>query len=134
MSKYGVRAKVMGLCREALAAWAVALVALVAGGLLSAGLALATQAFYKQQLRQRFELLASERYSRIAERFDDQEQRLDSLRRFFSFSNEITPRRIRRFRRPAAAPHPGLLLGATRRAGAAGRFRTPSQRQARAAL
>ncbi|MFT0518460.1 diguanylate cyclase [Pseudomonas faucium] len=91
MSKYGVRAKVMGLCREALAAWAVALVALVAGGLLSAGLALATQAFYKQQLRQRFELLASERYSRIAERFDDQEQRLDSLRRFFSFSNEITP-------------------------------------------
>ncbi|WP_236235564.1 sensor domain-containing diguanylate cyclase [Pseudomonas faucium] len=91
MSKYGVRAKVVGLCREALAAWAVALVALVAGGLLSAGLALATQAFYKQQLRQRFELLASERYSRIAERFDDQEQRLDSLRRFFSFSNEITP-------------------------------------------
>ncbi|HEN8711328.1 TPA: diguanylate cyclase [Pseudomonas putida] len=92
MSKYGVRAKVVGLCSEAMAAWAVALVALVAGSLLSIALALATHAFYKQQLRQRFELLASERYSRIAERFDDQEQRLDSLRRFFNFSNDITPR------------------------------------------
>jgi len=100
MSKYGVRAKVLGLCREAMAAWAVALVALVAGGLLSAGLALATQAFYKQQLRQRFELLASERYSRIAERFDDQEQRLDGLRRFFSFSSEITPREFDGYAQP----------------------------------
>jgi CHASE1-domain containing sensor protein len=54
-------------------------------------LAIATQSFYKQQLRQRFELLASERYSRIAERFEEQEQRLDGLRRFFDFSNEITP-------------------------------------------
>jgi CHASE1-domain containing sensor protein len=54
-------------------------------------LAIATQSFYKQQLRQRFELLAGERYSRIAERFQEQEQRLDGLRRFFDFSNEITP-------------------------------------------
>jgi diguanylate cyclase (GGDEF)-like protein/PAS domain S-box-containing protein len=100
MSKYGVRAKVLGLCSEAMAAWAVALVALVAGSLLSIALALATHAFYKQQLRQRFELLASERYSRIAERFDDQEQRLDSLRRFFSFSNDITPREFDGFARP----------------------------------
>ncbi|SUD70666.1 PAS/PAC sensor-containing diguanylate cyclase [Pseudomonas putida] len=99
MSKYGVRAKVLGLCSEAMAAWAVALVALVAGSLLSIALALATHAFYKQ-LRQRFELLASERYSRIAERFDDQEQRLDSLRRFFSFSNDITPREFDGFARP----------------------------------
>lgn len=60
----------------------VALVVLVAGGLLTAALAIATQSFYTQQLRQRFELLANERYSRIAERFDDQEQRLDGLRRF----------------------------------------------------
>jgi CHASE1-domain containing sensor protein len=63
-------------------------------------LALATQAFYKQQLRQRFELLASERYSRIAERFDEQEQRLDGLRRFFSFSNEVTPREFDGYARP----------------------------------
>lgn len=100
MSKYGVRAKVVGLCSEAMAAWAVALVALVAGSLLSIALALATHAFYKQQLRQRFELLASERYSRIAERFDDQEQRLDSLRRFFNFSNDITPREFDGYARP----------------------------------
>jgi hypothetical protein len=51
-------------------------------------------------LRQRFELLASERYSRIAERFDEQEQRLDGLRRFFSFSNEVTPREFDGYARP----------------------------------
>lgn len=100
MSKWGVRAKVLGLCSEAMAAWAVALVALVAGVLLSVGLALAAQAFYKQQLRQRFELLASERHSRIAERFDDQEQRLDGLRRFFTYSNEITPNEFDGYARP----------------------------------
>ena len=100
MSKYGVRAKVLGVCSEAMAAWALALVALVAGGLLSVALALATQAFYKQQLRQRFELLASERYSRIAERFEDQEQRLDALRRFFDFSHEVTPHEFDGYARP----------------------------------
>ena len=72
----------------------VALVVPVAGGLLTAALAIATQSFYTQQLRQRFELLANERYSRIAERFDDREQRLDGLRRFFSYSNEITRRSL----------------------------------------
>lgn len=100
MSKCGVRARLSGLCTETVSAWAVALVALVAGGLLTAALALAAQAFYKQQLRQRFELLASERYSRIAERFDEQQQRLDGLRRFFSFSNEVTPREFDGYARP----------------------------------
>ncbi|MFJ4344050.1 diguanylate cyclase [Pseudomonas sp. NPDC089401] len=100
MSKWSVRAKVLSLCSEAMAAWSVALVALVAGLLLSAALALATQTYYKQQLRQRFELLAGERFSRIAERFDDQEQRLDGLRRFFSYSSEITPREFDGYARP----------------------------------
>lgn len=100
MSKWGVRAKVLGFCSETMAAWAVALVALVAGALLSAALAMAAQAFYKQQLRQRFELLASERHSRIAERFGDQEQRLDGLRRFFTFSSEITPAEFDGYARP----------------------------------
>lgn len=100
MSKGGVRARLLGLCTEAVSAWAVALVALVVGGLLTAVLALATQTFYKQQLRQRFELLASERFSRIAERFDEQQQRLDGLRRFFSFSNEITPHEFDGYARP----------------------------------
>jgi len=100
MSKCGVHAKVLGVFREALSAWAVALTVLVAGGLLTAALAIATQSFYMQQLRQRFELLANERYSRIAERFEDQEQRLDGLRRFFSYSNEITPQEFDGYARP----------------------------------
>ena len=47
MSKFGVRARFLGLCSEGVSAWAVALVALVAGGLLSATLALAAHTFYK---------------------------------------------------------------------------------------
>lgn len=89
-----------GLISEALSAWAVALFALVAGGLLTAALAFAAHAFYKQQLRQRFELLASERYSRIAERFEDQEQRLDGLRRFFTYSSDILPEEFDGYARP----------------------------------
>ncbi|NIF26807.1 diguanylate cyclase [Pantoea sp. Tr-811] len=100
MSKWGVRARVLHLCSEAMAAWAVALVALVAGVLLSAALALATEAFYKQQLRQRFELLAAERASRIAERFEEQTQRLDGLRRFFDYSDEVTSREFDGYARP----------------------------------
>ena len=100
MSKCGVRARILGRCRDGVSAWAVALVALVAGSLLSAALALAAQALHKQQLRQRFELLASERVSSIAERFEDQEQRLEGLRRFFSFSSEVTPREFDGYAQP----------------------------------
>ncbi|MND91040.1 Response regulator PleD [compost metagenome] len=100
MSKCGVRARLLGLCTERASAWAMALIALVAGGLLTAALAFAAHTFYKQQLRQRFELLASERASRIAERFDEQQQRLDGLRRFFSFSSEITPREFDGYAQP----------------------------------
>jgi len=85
MSKCGVRARLLGLCTERASAWAMALIALVAGGLLTAALAFAAHTFYKQQLRQRFELLASERYSRIAE---------------LSFSSEITPREFDGYARP----------------------------------
>lgn len=80
----------LGFVSEEVSAWLVALVALVAGGLLTALLALATYELYQQQLRQRFQLLASERYSRIEERFEDQVQRLDGLRRFFVYATEIT--------------------------------------------
>jgi diguanylate cyclase (GGDEF)-like protein len=92
MSKYGVRARLFGLCTEGVSAWAVALVVLVAGGVLTVALALTAQTLYQKQLRQRFELLANERFSRIAERFAEQQQRLDGLRRFFSFSDEVTAR------------------------------------------
>lgn len=100
MSNPGVPAKLLGLLGDQLSAWGVALAALVAGCLLTAALATATHAFHKQQLRQRFELLASERYSRIAERFEEQEQRLDGLRRFFSYSSQVTPREFDGYARP----------------------------------
>lgn len=100
MSMHGVRPKMLGFVSEEVSAWLVALVALVAGGLLTALLALATYELYQQQLRQRFELLASERYSRIEERFEDQVQRLDGLRRFFVFATEITLEEFNGYARP----------------------------------
>ncbi|UVN42835.1 sensor domain-containing diguanylate cyclase [Pseudomonas mosselii] len=100
MSNPGVLVKRLGLLGDELSAWGVALAALVAGALLTAALAIATQTFYQQQLRQRFELLASERYSRIAERFEEQAQRLDGLRRFFAYSTDITPLEFDGYARP----------------------------------
>ncbi|MFB4394658.1 MULTISPECIES: diguanylate cyclase [unclassified Pseudomonas] len=100
MAKHGVRAKMFGLVSEELSAHGVALAALLAGGLLTAALGFAVDGFYQQQLRQRFELLANERYSRIAERFEDQAQRLDGLRRFFNYSSEITLAEFDGYARP----------------------------------
>jgi len=71
-------------------AWLVALLALLVGGILTGLLAWATFNQFHQQVRQRFQLLASERYSRIEERFEDQEQRLDGLRRFFINSGSVS--------------------------------------------
>ncbi|WP_252091175.1 diguanylate cyclase [Pseudomonas sp. MWU13-3659] len=100
MSNPGVPAKLPGRLGDELSAWGMALAALLVGCLLTAALATATHAFYKQQLRQRFELLASERHSRIAERFEEQERRLDGLRRFVGYSREITPREFDGYARP----------------------------------
>ncbi|MDD0975326.1 diguanylate cyclase [Pseudomonas fontis] len=100
MSMQVSRPKMLGFISEEVSAWLVALVALLAGGLLTALLALAAQNLSQQQLRQRFELLASERYSRIEERFDEQVQRLDSLRRFFVFAVEVTRPEFDGFARP----------------------------------
>lgn len=85
-----LRPKMLGFISEEVSAWLVALVALVVGGLLTALLALAAHQLYQQQLAQRFELLANERYSRIEERLQDQTQRLDSLRRFFVYTGDVT--------------------------------------------
>ncbi len=90
MSKPVLRPKMLGFISEEASAWLVAFVALVIGGLLTALLALAANKLYQQQLAQRFELLANERYSRIEERLQDQVQRLDGLRRFFVYAEEIT--------------------------------------------
>ena len=90
MSLHAVRPKILGIISEDVSAWLVAMLVLLIGGILTGLLAWSTQNLFHQQLRQRFQLLASERYSRIEERFEDQEQRLDGLRRFFSNSDSVS--------------------------------------------
>jgi diguanylate cyclase (GGDEF)-like protein/PAS domain S-box-containing protein len=90
MSLHAVRPKILGFISEDVSAWLVALLVLIVGGILTGLLAWSTLNLFHQQLRQRFQLLASERYSRIEERFEDQEQRLDGLRRFFTNSDSVS--------------------------------------------
>ncbi|WP_434698547.1 sensor domain-containing diguanylate cyclase [Pseudomonas sp. D1-1] len=90
MALHQVRPRILGFISEDVSAWLVACVVLMAGLLLTGLLAWGTLKQFNQQLRQRFELLAEERYSRLDERFQDQEQRLDSLRRFFANSAGVS--------------------------------------------
>jgi diguanylate cyclase (GGDEF)-like protein/PAS domain S-box-containing protein len=90
MSLHPVRPKILGFISEDVSAWLVALLVLLAGGILTGLLAWATLNQFQQQTLQRFQLLANERYSRIEERFQDQEQRLDGLRRFFANSQSVS--------------------------------------------
>ncbi|WP_434601347.1 diguanylate cyclase [Pseudomonas sp. Z4-7] len=90
MALHQVRPRILGFISEDVSAWLVACVVLMAGLLLTGLLAWGTLKQFNQQLRQRFELLAEERYSRLEERFQDQEQRLDSLRRFFANSAGVS--------------------------------------------
>ena len=90
MSLHAVRPKILGFISEDVSAWLVAMLVLLIGGILTGLLAWSTLNLFHHQLRQRFQLLASERYSRIAERFEDQEQRLDGLRRFFANSDSVS--------------------------------------------
>jgi diguanylate cyclase (GGDEF)-like protein/PAS domain S-box-containing protein len=90
MSFQAVRPKILGFISEDASAWLVALLVLLMGGVLTGLLAWSTVNVFHHQLKQRFQLLASERYSRIEERFEDQEQRLDGLRRFFANSDSVS--------------------------------------------
>ncbi|MGE7957276.1 sensor domain-containing diguanylate cyclase [Pseudomonas sp. NPDC089530] len=90
MSLHSVRPKILGFISEDVSPWLVALLVLLGGFVLTGLLAWSTLNLYQQQLRQRFQLLASERYSRIEERFEDQEQRLDGLKRFFINSGAVS--------------------------------------------
>ncbi|QHD02353.1 GGDEF domain-containing protein [Pseudomonas sp. S04] len=90
MPLHAARPKILGFINEDVSAWLVALLALLAGGVLTGLLAWTALNAHQQQVAQRFQLLASERKSRIAERFADQEQRLDSLRRFFLNSTAVS--------------------------------------------
>ncbi|MFJ2487867.1 diguanylate cyclase [Pseudomonas sp. NPDC087639] len=90
MSLHPVRPKILGFISEEVSAWLVGMLVLLVGGILTGLLAWGTLNQFQQQLRQRFQLLANERYSRIEERFQDQEQRLDGLRRFFANSESVS--------------------------------------------
>jgi diguanylate cyclase (GGDEF)-like protein/PAS domain S-box-containing protein len=100
MSLHAVRPKILGFISEDVSTVLVAILVLLAGAILTGLLAWATVNLYQQQLRQRFQLLVSERYSRIEERFEDQEQRLDSLRRFFANSDSVTHQDFDGFAKP----------------------------------
>ncbi|MBY8946818.1 diguanylate cyclase [Pseudomonas sp. SH10-3B] len=95
-----VRPKILGFISEQASAWLVALVVLLAGFALTAIVAWAASDLYQQQVRQRFQLLVNERYTRLQERFEDQEQRLSSLRRFFVNSDEVSREEFDGFAQP----------------------------------
>ena len=90
MSPNSIRSRILGLIHEDALAPSAATLAFAAGAVLTAMLVSASADMHQRRLDQRFNLLASERFSRIQERFDDQVQRLDGLRRFFVFSDQIT--------------------------------------------
>ncbi|WP_236189454.1 sensor domain-containing diguanylate cyclase [Pseudomonas pharyngis] len=100
MSLHPVRPKILGFISEEVSAWLVAVLVLLAGGILTGLLAWGTLNQFHSQLRQRFQLLANERYSRIEERFQDQEQRLDGLRRFFANSESVSRAEFDGYTRP----------------------------------
>ncbi|WP_122664573.1 sensor domain-containing diguanylate cyclase [Pseudomonas viridiflava] len=99
-----IRPKILGFINEQASAWVVATFAFLVGAVLTAVLAMANFELYQRQLRQRFDLLANERFSRIQERLDGQAYRLDSLRRFFTFSDTVTRAEFNGFADP-------LLIG-----------------------
>lgn len=90
MSQPGARPRILGFMSVDAAAWLVAVV-VCTGGMVSTGLiAWSSYDGFQRQLRQRFELLAGERFTRIEERFVDQVQRLDGLRRFIVYSQAVS--------------------------------------------
>ncbi|OPA99743.1 GGDEF domain-containing protein [Pseudomonas fluorescens] len=100
MPMQAVRPKILGFISEQASAWLVALVVLLAGCALTAIVAWAAADLYHQQVRQRFQLLVNERYTRLQERFEDQEQRLGSLRRFFANSSDVSRAEFEGFAQP----------------------------------
>ena len=100
MPLQAVRPKILGFISEQASAWLVALVVVLAGCALTVIIAWAAFDLYEQQVRQRFQLLVNERYSRLQERFEDQEQRLSSLRRFFVNSDDVSREEFDGFAQP----------------------------------
>ena len=104
MSSNPSSAKILGLISEDTSSWVLATLVFCAGVVLTALLALANVELYQRQLRQRFELLAAERVSRIQDRLEGQIRRLDGLRRFFVYSDDVSEEEFNGF------AHPLLIL------------------------
>ncbi|WP_231421457.1 sensor domain-containing diguanylate cyclase [Pseudomonas sp. Leaf59] len=100
MPLQAVRPKILGFISEQASAWWVASVVFLAGVALTIIVAWAACELNQQQVRQRFQLLVSERFSRLQERFEDQEQRLGSLQRFFTNSQNVTRAEFDGFAQP----------------------------------
>ncbi|OUM07165.1 GGDEF domain-containing protein [Pseudomonas syringae] len=83
------RLRVLSFISGQLSPWLVAALAFLVGIALTVMLALADNELYQRQLRQRFDMLAAERFSRLQERLDRQVTRLDTLGRFFVFSHQV---------------------------------------------
>ena len=104
MSSNQASSRILGLIKVDTPSWAVASLVFAAGVVLTAMLALANAELDQRQLRQRFELLASERVSRIQDRLEGQIRRLDGLRRFFVYSDDVSEEEFNGF------AHPLLIL------------------------
>jgi diguanylate cyclase (GGDEF)-like protein/PAS domain S-box-containing protein len=100
MSSNKASAKILGLINEDSSSWVVGTLVFSAGVVLTALLAWANVELYQRQLHQRFELLANERISRIEDRLEGQVRRLDSLRRFFVYSDEVSEDEFNGFTHP----------------------------------
>ncbi|WP_445379957.1 sensor domain-containing diguanylate cyclase [Pseudomonas syringae] len=83
--------RILSFINGQLSAWLIAVLALLVGAALTIMLALADNELYQRQLRQRFDIIAAERFSRLQERLDRQVTRLDTLARFFIYSQQVEP-------------------------------------------
>lgn len=83
------RLRILSFINGQRSAWLVAVLAFLIGIALTVMLALADNELYQRQVHQRFDMLAAERFSRLQERLDRQVTRLDTLSRFFIFSQRV---------------------------------------------
>lgn len=80
--------------------WALSLLLLLVGLGLSAGVADHLLDSNRQLVRSQFESLARERLDRLQERLDERLRDLDSVRRFFASSREVSAAEFKRFAAP----------------------------------
>lgn len=100
MSSSQASAKILGFIPEDASSWVIGISVFAAGLLLTALLAISNVGAYQCQLSQRFELLANERITRVQERLDSQVRRLDSLRRFYVYSDDVSEAEFNGFALP----------------------------------